>query len=203
MISINYYISDLHIGCVNKFDNRTLDDDERLVKNWNERVCNNDNVYILGDIARLGSNKDNEYACSVISRLKAKKILVVGNHDVKGIKDNRVAQLFTEICNYKEITDNYNGMNHNLVLCHYPIFSWNGCYKNTILLYGHTHGNFDDKIYQQSLEILRKEVQSISELEDNVKFKQKPYAYNVGAMLEYMDYTPRTLKEIMEGDNKV
>lgn len=195
---MNYYISDLHIGCVNKHDNRTLEDDKRIITNWNNIVHNNDHVYVLGDIARLGSNKDNEYACSIISQLKGVRHLVVGNHDDKGLKDNRVSQLFTEITPYKEITDNFNGMNHNIVLSHYPIFSWNGCYKNTILLYGHTHGNFDDKIYQQSLENLRKEVRDINELEDNVKFKQEPYAYNVGAML--WDYTPRTLKEIMEAN---
>ena len=194
-----YYLSDLHIGCVNKFDNRTLETDRLLIQNWNKTVTNSDTVYILGDIARLGNNKDNSYACSIISQLKAKnKILIVGNHDDKGLKDNRVSQLFTEITPYKEITDNFNGMNYNIVLSHYPIFSWNGCYKNTILLYGHTHGNFDDKIYQQSLENLRKEVRDIKELEDNVKFKQEPYAYNVGAML--WDYTPRTLKEIMEAN---
>lgn len=195
---MNYFISDLHIGCVNKHDNRTLEDDKRIITNWNNIVHNNDHVYVLGDIARLGSNKDNEYACSIISQLKGVRHLVVGNHDDKGLKDNRVSQLFTEITPYKEITDNFNGMNHNIVLSHYPIFSWNGCYKNTILLYGHTHGNFDDKIYQQSLENLRKEVRDINELEDNVKFKQEPYAYNVGAML--WDYTPRTLKEIMEAN---
>lgn len=193
-----YYLSDLHIGCVNKHDNRTLEDDKRIITNWNNIVHNNDHVYVLGDIARLGSNKDNEYACSIISQLKGVRHLVVGNHDDKGLKDNRVSQLFTEITPYKEITDNFNGMNYNIVLSHYPIFSWNGCYKNTILLYGHTHGNFDDKIYQQSLENLRKEVRDIKELEDNVKFKQEPYAYNVGAML--WDYTPRTLKEIMEAN---
>lgn len=194
-----YYLSDLHIGCVNKHDNRTLETDRLLIQNWNKTVTNSDTVYILGDIARLGNNKDNSYACSIISQLKAKnKILIVGNHDDKGLKDNRVSQLFTEITPYKEITDNFNGMNYNIVLSHYPIFSWNGCYKNTILLYGHTHGNFDDKIYQQSLENLRKEVRDIKELEDNVKFKQEPYAYNVGAML--WDYTPRTLKEIMEAN---
>lgn len=195
---MNWYISDLHIGCVNKHDNRTLEDDKRIITNWNNIVHNNDHVYVLGDIARLGSNKDNEYACSIISQLKGVRHLVVGNHDDKGLKDNRVSQLFTEITPYKEITDNFNGMNYNIVLSHYPIFSWNGCYKNTILLYGHTHGNFDDKIYQQSLENLRKEVRDIKELEDNVKFKQEPYAYNVGAML--WDYTPRTLKEIMEAN---
>ena len=28
---MNLYISDLHIGCANKFDNRTLEDDKRII----------------------------------------------------------------------------------------------------------------------------------------------------------------------------
>lgn len=199
MTNINWYISDLHIGCINKFDNRTLDDDERLVKNWNERVCNNDNVYILGDIARLGNNKDNEYACSIISRLKGIRHLIVGNHDVKGLKDNRIAQLFTGIYDYKEITDNYNGMNHNLVLYHYPILFWNNQHKGYIHLYGHVHQSDEWKKYKECLENIN-DYFADRELKGYTDCPQAK-AYNVGAML--WDYTPRTLKEIMEGENKV
>ena len=87
-------------------------------------VNNNDTTFILGDIGRCGNNKDNEYLCSVISRLKSKKILVVGNHDESGLKDYRVKQLFDSVVDYFELTDNYNGINQKLVLSHYPIFSW-------------------------------------------------------------------------------
>ena len=58
---MNYYISDMHIGCTNKYENRTLEHDLILKENWNKRVTNSDDVYILGDIGRTGSNKDNEY----------------------------------------------------------------------------------------------------------------------------------------------
>ena len=201
MIYINWYISDLHIGCVNKFDNRTIEDDERLVKNWNERVCNNDNVYILGDIARLGGNKDNEYACSIISRLKGVRHLIVGNHDVKGLKDNRITQLFTEIYDYKEITDNYNGINHNLILCHYPILFWNNQHKGWIHLYGHVHKSEEWQKYKECLNNVN-DYFADRELKGHTDCPQVK-AYNVGAMLEYMNYTPRTLKEIIEGENKV
>ena len=171
------YIADLHIGCTNSFEHRTLEHDEILVKNWNSVVNNNDTTFILGDIGRCGNNKDNEYLCSVISRLKSKKILVVGNHDESGLKDYRVKQLFETVVDYFELTDNYNGINQKLVLSHYPIFSWNGCYKDTVLLYGHTHGNFDDTIYQDSLEKLRYKVRQLNiENKEVKKFKNLPYA---------------------------
>lgn len=191
------YIADLHIGCTNSFEHRALEHDEILVKNWNSVVNNNDTTFILGDIGRCGNNKDNEYLCSVISRLKSKKILVVGNHDESGLKDYRVKQLFETVVDYFELTDNYNGINQKLVLSHYPIFSWNGCYKDTVLLYGHTHGNFDDTIYHGSLEKLRYKVRQLNiENKEVKKFKNLPYAYNVGAMMGWINYCPRTWEEI-------
>lgn len=195
---MNYYISDLHIGCMNKYEGRTLENDECLVANWNHKVNNNDTVYILGDIARIGTNKDNEYACSVISRLKANKILIVGNHDIKCLKDNRIKQLFTEICDYKEITDNFNGMNHNIVLSHYPILFWNGQHKRYIHLYGHLHNSDEEMVYKECLGKVN-EYFIDREMKGYTDCPQAK-AYNVGAMLDYMNYTPRTLKEIIEGN---
>ena len=180
---MNYYISDLHIGCVNSFDSRTLAHDEILVKNWNSVIHNDDKVYILGDIGRVGNNRDNEHLCSIISRLKGHKILIRGNHDDL------------------EITDNYNGLHHNLVLSHYPIFSWNGCYRGVILLYGHVHDNFDNEIYQNALDDLRTTVCALNQMAEkqgSTRLKKEPYAYNVGAMLKEVNYTPRTLKSILE-----
>ena len=198
-IKMYRYIADLHIGCANSFEHRTLEHDEILVKNWNSVVNNNDTTFILGDIGRCGSNKDNEYLCSVISKLKSRKILVVGNHDESGLKDYRVKQLFESVVNYFELTDNHKGINQKLVLSHYPIFSWNGCYKDVVLLYGHTHGNFDDIIYQESLEKLRYKVRELNKDDKHVKkFKSLPYAYNVGAMMDWINYCPRTWEEIKD-----
>ena len=197
---VNHYISDLHIGCINKHDNRILEHDKIIIENWNKKVNNNDTVYILGDIGRLGNNKDNAYICSIISQLKGKsKILVVGNHDVKGLKDNRVSQLFTEITPYKEITDNFNGMNNNIVLSHYPILFWNNQHKGWIHLYGHVHKSEEWQKYKECLNNIN-DYFADRELKGHTDCPQVK-AYNVGAML--WDYTPRTLKEIIEGENKV
>lgn len=193
------YIADLHIGCTNSSEHRTLEHDEILIKNWNSVVNNNDTTFILGDIGRCGTNKDNEYLCSVMSRLKSKKILVVGNHDEKGLQDYRVKQLFESVVDYFELMDNHNGINQKIVLSHYPIFSWNGCYKDTVLLYGHTHGNFDDIIYQESLEKLRYKVRELNaENKEEKKFRNLPYAYNVGAMMDWINYCPRAWEEIKD-----
>ena len=96
---MNYYISDLHLNCTNKYEGRTLDQDKLIKENWNRVVTNADTVYILGDIGREGGNKEMEYLCEVISTLKGKKVLIQGNHEK--LKDIRVRQLFTEIVPYK------------------------------------------------------------------------------------------------------
>ena len=49
-----YYIADMHFGHKNvlRFDNRPFADtelmDEVLIHNWNERVTDEDTVYVLG-----------------------------------------------------------------------------------------------------------------------------------------------------------
>ena len=40
-------------------------------------------------------------------------------------------------------------------------------------------------------------------IDENIKgfqIKNPPYAFNVGAMLDYMDFTPRTLDEILKAN---
>ena len=45
---MNYYIGDLHFGCTNKYENRTLETDKYIIENWNHVVHQNDDVYLLG-----------------------------------------------------------------------------------------------------------------------------------------------------------
>lgn len=197
---MNYYISDLHLNCQNKHEGRTLEHDKILKENWNKTVTNGDTVYILGDIGRMGNNKDNEYVASIISQLKGKsKILITGNHDVKGLKDPRISQLFTEITPYKEVFDNFNGLSHTVVLSHYPILFWNGQHKSWIHLYGHLHNTDEEGLYR---ECLGKVNEYFAEKGTKGYTDCPPVkAYNVGCMMSYVDYVPRTLKEIMENNN--
>lgn len=196
---MNFYISDLHIGCQNTFDGRTLEHDRFLKENWNNRVTNGDTVYILGDIGREGNNQENEYLCEIIATLKGKKVLIQGNHEK--LKDLRLRQLFSEVVDYKEISDNTKDLQANVVLQHYPILMWKNQHKGWIHLYGHVHSSDEWEVYKYSLNYL------------NNFFKEKTLkgytdcpqarAYNVGSMLSYINYTPRTLKEIIEkGDIK-
>ena len=147
---MNYYISDLHLfhEAVIRFDDRPFESLEEMhkamVEKWNNKVTNGDTVYILGDVSLRGKNED---LIALVATLKGKKVLIRGNHD--DISDYRYQQLFYEIVDYKEIHDSICGKNYDLVLSHYPIFSWKKMGRGTILLYGHIHNNPEEEYYNK------------------------------------------------------
>ena len=195
----NFYTSDLHIFHKNvtkqgtNFDSRNFNNldemHEIILNNWNSTVTNGDRVFILGDMCW----KHNDESIALVSQLKGIKTLILGNHD--NVSDLRYRNLFSEIISYKEITDNVKGKNYGVVLSHYPIMFWNKMrqinndgsprYKNyNILLYGHTHNSNEEILYQQFLKYV------------NDNFGYGAMAFNVGCMMPYMNYIPRTLEEI-------
>lgn len=197
---MNYYIADMHLFCKSQtqegrlnFDNRPFENTEEMnryfLQEWNKQITNGDTVYILGDLSLRGRNDE---LIALVAQLKGKKILIKGNHD--DLSDYRYKQLFHEICDYKEVTDCIGGTAYKLVLSHYPILMWNGQHKGTILLYGHTHTSAEDIYFQRCLS----EINSSEEWQ--FRRPQEPIfrAYNVGCMMPYMNYKPRTLKEILD-----
>lgn len=190
---MNYYISDLHLLHENvlRFDNRPFDSieqmQETIVNNWNRKVTNGDTVYILGDVSMRGKKED---LISIVATLKGRKVLVKGNHD--DVSDYRYQQLFHEVVDYKENHDAVDGQNYDLVLCHYPIFSWKKMGRGTILLYGHTHDSEEDRYYQKCLAEMNSNECRHTHDKDVV-------AINVGCMKPWMNYEPRSLKELLVG----
>ena len=193
---MKYYISDLHLFHENaiQFDQRPFESVQQMhdtiLKNWNDRVMNGDYVYVLGDVSMRGKNED---LIAFVARLKGRKVLIRGNHD--DVSDYRYQQLFADICDYKEIHDSVGKEKFGLVLSQYPIFSWKNMGRGKILLYGHTHVSAEDQFYQQCLKQMKEN--DFLHVDD-----KELMSFNVGCMLPYMDYTPRTLEEIMAGAEK-
>ena len=158
-----------------------------MKEKWNSKITNGDTVYILGDIAMRGTNEE---LIALVAQLKGRKVLIKGNHD--DVSDMRYKNVFEEIYDYKEITDYADQDAYKLVLSHYPILMWNGQHRGTIHLYGHTHNTYENEFYQECLRKLNMEMLMRSE-----KCYDIARAYNVGCMMPYMNYEPRTLKEIL------
>ena len=177
-----YYIADMHFGHTNvlRFDNRPFSDtaqmDDTLIQNWNERVADDDTIYILGDAFW----KNEENSIQIMERLRGHKHLIQGNHDrVKG----KLRFYWESITQYAEVNDE----NRLVILSHYPMLFYKNQHHGATMLYGHVHNT--------------------SEWELVEKWKKEQWAMgipsrliNVGCMMEYMRYTPRTLTELLDAN---
>ena len=155
-----FYTSDLHFGHkkVIEYDARPFADivemDEELIRRWNEKVSEEDTVYVLGDISWYKANKTWE----IFKRLKGNIVLIRGNHD-----SDKMIEGFKEVYDYKEIEDG----DIRVVLCHYPIMFYNGRHRGHVMLHGHVHNSVENEITK--------------EFRDRIEEKCK--IFNVGCML--------------------
>lgn len=187
-MSKNFYISDLHFSHLNaiSFDNRpwqTVEEmDEAIVNIWNSRVTDNDDVWILGDISWT-----NPYNTRVLmARLKGKKHWIIGNHDYKIAKNEELIRQFVDVHEgYHKHYDN----GKTVILSHYPIFMYDGVRKQNVHLYGHVHINEVDRNF---IEKWKREYEEAL----NIKMPM----YNVGIMVDYMKWGPKTLDQILEAN---
>lgn len=189
---MNFYISDTHFGHKNvlRFDQRPFEGCHEMrmavTELWNETVTNEDTVYILGDY--IWSNSEKEWEVTT-KALNGKKVLIRGNHDVMKNQE-LLKELFLDVKDYMEVDDE----GRRVIICHYPIpfyrASWN---PNIYMLYGHVHTTREAKIMRDLTYALRESAKQSETY-------SRGQAYGVGCMLPYMNYTPRTLDEIIAGD---
>lgn len=196
---MNYFISDIHFGSVNSWDKRTLEHDQILITKWNKVIHNNDDIWILGDVGRGGTNDAIIYTAQCLATLKGRKHLIIGNHDKDLIKDWRIQSQFIEMVDRKALHINEGGKSYRLILDHYPILMWDSQHKGTILLYGHTHNSTEDNIYQCALAQLNAYFES--ERAEGRTDCPEAIAINVGAMKSYIDYYPQTITQLLKGRN--
>ena len=105
---------------------------EAIIANHNDRVTPADEVYMLGDISFQGS-----LGVDILKNLNGQKHLIIGNHDCNTII--RWAG-WKSIQEMKEVKDGGD----KIILCHYPLLSWNGMWKGSFHFHGHCHGTLRD-----------------------------------------------------------
>jgi len=136
-----FFTADLHFHHKNVilFESRPFKDIEEmndtLVKNWNNRVSNKDDIYILGDF----SFGNTEQTLELLNNLNGNKYLIKGNHD-HVVKNKEVASKFVWIKDYHKLKTN----NQKIILFHYPIQVFDSQHYGAIHLYGHVHSNKDN-----------------------------------------------------------
>lgn len=145
----NYITSDLHLQhkriiefCPESRGHfaSTEEMTEGIINNINSVVTDNDRLYILGDIAFCPPGQAVDY----LKRINGEKVIIWGNHDRKlrgstefeyqkslmGVIDNR---------DYLATHFKVDDKNCNVVMMHFPIYSWDGVRFGGFHFFGHLH----------------------------------------------------------------
>lgn len=141
-----YYTADLHLGhhgilrhcsATRLFD--TVEAmDAAIVERINERASATDLLYVLGDFAVA---RDHEYVKHVFHEIKARKVLVLGNHDLD--RKGRIRKDLVSLpwdrppAHALETTDG----GCRIYLHHYACRVWPAAHHGAYHLYGDSHGS--------------------------------------------------------------
>lgn len=200
---MRYYIADLHffhIALNTKMDMRGFSNveemNEYIIKQWNKKVRKNDEVVILGDLSWGKAEETNE----LLKRLHGTLYLIQGNHDKFLESKHFDTSRFEWIKPYEELSDNHR----KVVLCHYPIMCYNKQYRvdedgnpKTYMLYGHVHDTTDQRLLEQFQDITRSTIITTPGGD-----KTNIPCHMINCFCMYSDYTPLTLDEWIECDQK-
>ena len=186
-----FYIADCHFGHKNiiDFDSRPFADvsemDEKLIENWNLVVKKNDIIYVLGDFIWAKESQWPNY----LERLKGQIVLIKGNHDPASLSSS-TKEYLVEIKDYKETTDG----KAKVIMCHYPMLFYKKDYiEDYWMFYGHVHDTEENKQIEDIRKMLLKQQSN--------DYSNKCHFINIGCMMPWMDYFPRTFTEIVERFN--
>lgn len=129
-----FFIADTHFGHKNviEYENRpfkTVEEmDKQLINNWNNTVCDDDTVYMLGDFSFYNKNKTRE----ICMYLNGRKILIMGNHDTEKYS-------YYIDCGFAEVSRHPVILEDFWILSHEPLYvNSNMPYAN---IFGHVHNN--------------------------------------------------------------
>lgn len=197
---MTYYIADCHFfhGALNdRMDKRGFKSceemNEYMIRKWNEKVTSSDRVVILGDLSVGSVEETNE----LISRLKGKLCLIVGNHDKYVDKPGFDRDRFEWIDNYREIVDSQK----KVVCCHYPIPFYEGQYRRrhngdpkTYMLYGHVHETRDEVLMKSIIKM----ISDTSYIPIGSDKESKIFCNMINCFCKRSDYTPLSLYEWMK-----
>lgn len=124
---------------------QSQDMNRHMIQKWQELVHPDDTVYHLGDVFFCGATEARE----ILSQLTGQIHLIYGNHDQVIRKNRDIQEQFASV---HEILDTrINGI--NVVMCHYPMMSWNRSSHGSYHLYGHVHGALNKHTGVRSMDV--------------------------------------------------
>lgn len=170
-----FYVADTHFRhskildmCARPHRDIAAHDDD-LIRRWNAVVREDDIVFHLGDFS-LGLG-DVDAVRSIFYHLNGKKILIIGNHDLR--KDGTIHPTLAGLGWHQPPTPllETSDCGQRVVLCHYALRTWPGQHRGAWHFYGHSHAALPD--FGRSRD--------------------------VGVDVADVDFTPRTFSELTQG----
>ena len=136
---MHWYTADLHLNhaAILRHCKRPFRDaghmDSHLCDRIAERVAPDDDLWIVGDFA-FARTEDRAKVAARLAGLPGRKHLVHGNHDESWVRD-------LPWDSRHDIVTVRDG-DQALVLCHYPMITWEGARHGALHLFGHVHDNW-------------------------------------------------------------
>lgn len=148
-----FFTADTHFGHerIMKYCNRPFRNanemNECIFANWWAMVGRGDTIYHLGDVV-FGNRESVRDIANRIRSLPGKKYLVPGNHDWRfpDVLFPAFEKVLPPI--YETTVAFDHEQSRRVVLCHYPMLTWNGLYRGSLQLYGHVHGRIPGNAWQ-------------------------------------------------------
>lgn len=170
---MQWFTSDLHFAHPHVAKLRGFDDykehDRQIIRNLNELVAPDDDLYVLGDISSGSKTSLNE-ALSLLHRLnvgRTHRVLILGNHDSTRLEAGKLRKFITEFGQVAMRGSACVPGLGNVLLSHYPYADYlddrpaDGLSTNatssrfqhlaipdngrSVLLHGHTHATIPDE----------------------------------------------------------
>jgi calcineurin-like phosphoesterase family protein len=183
-----FFTSDPHFGhkniikftdnngeIIRKFDS-IEEHDEHLVEQWNSVVRDQDRVYLLGDVAM------NRRCLPIMERLRGRKVLIKGNHDIFKLKD--YAKYFDDIRAYRMYPK------YGIVCSHIPVHPNQLEHRFKVNVHGHLHKNL----------VIKDEVIGYDDMDIEI-YDYVPDERYVNVCVEHTNYTPISFDELLERCN--
>jgi calcineurin-like phosphoesterase family protein len=146
-----FFTSDTHFFHSNiiKYCDRPFNNvhemNEVIVKKWNEIVPKDGVVFHLGDVSLTAIPK---VLNDLLYRLNGTKYLIIGNHEKDALGKEYIRDHWTGIYDIAEIfveDEEITYKEQHIVMCHYPMLTWNASHRGSWQLFGHVHGGLSNK----------------------------------------------------------